>query len=330
MVVLYLLVVGLLHCHSAEAQLLCLGDQSCSKPFCPNTVVSYMCNTSVPHQFTRWTIPLQYCDGINATSLLLRQSALLNCGSQPVQRCGLFQAYNIPPVGDAPCTSSVLYVNITTGLNGSSIKCSMGNVSTEGSIGSITILVLSTPVQPSVTVTPGLHAVMIERASNGESSTYYTIILMGNGNLINRSLTNQTSSSFDGLPSDTAFNIAIVATNCAGNVTSDVNTRTLPLPPSNIMVQQELKNITTQLTISWTHMGGNVSQYNLISSSQGQNITSSTLVKDSCHGSRCTINQVVNATGGLYSVKIASINAAGIGPWSDPKQAVLSQPISQG
>ena len=123
------------------AQLICQGGQSCSGPFCPNTIVQYMCNISVPLTFTRWTIPVQQCGGVNTTSLLLRQTAQSSCGSQSLQ-CGLFEASNIPPVGDIPCTSSILSVNITSELNGSSVTCYSRNTSTQYLIGSATILVL--------------------------------------------------------------------------------------------------------------------------------------------------------------------------------------------
>ena len=66
--------------------------------------------------------------------------------------------------------------------------------------------------------------------------------------------------------------------------------------------------------------GGSVTQYNIMSSSQGYNVTSSPLVKDSCFESKCTSVQSVNTTGALYNAMIASINAFGVGPWSDPKQ----------
>ena len=63
-----------------------------------------------------------------------------------------------------------------------------------------------------------------------------------------------------------------------------------------------------------------MTQYNIMSSSQGYNVTSSPLVRDSCLRSKCSFTQSVKTTGALYDVTVASINAVGVGPWSDPKQ----------
>ena len=122
------------------AQLTCGGGQSCSGPFCPNTIVWYMCNISVPLTFTRWTIPVQQCGRVNTTFLLLPQTVQSSCGISSMQ-CGSFQASNIPPVGDIPCTSSILSVNITSNLNGTSIICYNSDTNTQYLIGSATILV---------------------------------------------------------------------------------------------------------------------------------------------------------------------------------------------
>ena len=110
-------------------------------PLCPNTIVQYMCNISVPRVFTRWTVPVQSCGGTDTTLLLLRQSAQSNCGSQSIP-CGLFRASNVPPVGDTPCTSSILYVNITQKLQGSLITCNSSDASAQYFVGSAKILVL--------------------------------------------------------------------------------------------------------------------------------------------------------------------------------------------
>ena len=63
-----------------------------------------------------------------------------------------------------------------------------------------------------------------------------------------------------------------------------------------------------------------MTQYNIMSSSQGYNVTSSLLVRDSCFELKCSFTQFVETTGTLYTVTMASINAVGVGPWSDPKQ----------
>ena len=115
------------------AQLTCPGGQSCSVPLCTNTVVQYMCNIYVPGQFTRWTVP--------CGSLLLPQAAGSTCGSQSRQ-CGLFEASNVPPIGDLPCMTSTLSVNIRPELNGSSIRCDSSNTTVQYIIGSTTIFVL--------------------------------------------------------------------------------------------------------------------------------------------------------------------------------------------
>ena len=66
--------------------------------------------------------------------------------------------------------------------------------------------------------------------------------------------------------------------------------------------------------------GGNVTGYQIMSSSGGYNVTASPLAKDSCLGSDCVYNQNVKTTGALYTVTMASINGGGVGPWSDPVQ----------
>ena len=117
------------------AQLTCPGGQSCSVPLCTNTVVQYLCNIYVPGQFTRWTVPC------GQSFLLLPQAAGSTCGSQSRQ-CGLFEASNTPPIGDLPCTLSILSVNIRPELNGSSIRCDSSNTTVQYFIGSATIFVL--------------------------------------------------------------------------------------------------------------------------------------------------------------------------------------------
>ena len=63
-----------------------------------------------------------------------------------------------------------------------------------------------------------------------------------------------------------------------------------------------------------------MTQYNIMSSSQRYNVTSSPLVRDSCLQSKCSFTHNVETTSALYDVTMASINAVGVGPWSDPKQ----------
>ena len=113
------------------AQLTCPGGQICSVPLCTNTVVQYLCNIYVPGQFTRWTVP--------QCNIQLLQTDY--CGSQSSQ-CGLFEASNVPPIGDLRCTTSILSVNIRPELNGSSIRCDSSNTTVQYFIGSATIFVL--------------------------------------------------------------------------------------------------------------------------------------------------------------------------------------------
>ena len=120
------------------AQLTCPGGQSCYVPLCPHTVVQYLCNIYVPGTSTRWTIPGQSC---GSNTLLLPQAAQSYCDSQSSQ-CGLFEASNVPPIGDVQCMISILLVNIRPELNGSSIRCYSSNTAVQNFIGSATILVL--------------------------------------------------------------------------------------------------------------------------------------------------------------------------------------------
>ena len=122
----------------AVAQLTCPGGQSCSVPLCTNTTVQYLCNINVPGTFTRWTVPVKSC---GSSFLLLPQAAQTNCDSQTSQ-CRLFEASNVPPIGDFPCMTSILSVNIRPELNGSSISCDSSNTTVQYFIGSATIFVL--------------------------------------------------------------------------------------------------------------------------------------------------------------------------------------------
>ena len=130
----------------AVAQLTCPGDQSCSVPLCTNNVVQYQCNIYVPGTFTRWTVSVQSC---GSNFLLLPQAAQTNCGSQSSQ-CGLFEASNVSPIGDSPCMTSILLVNIRPELNGSSIRCDSSNTTAQYFIGSATIFVLGELFQKCV------------------------------------------------------------------------------------------------------------------------------------------------------------------------------------
>eukprot|EP00731_Ephydatia_muelleri_P009891 Em0005g477a len=164
--------------------------------------------------------------------------------------------------------------------------------------------------QPSVSVAPGLYDLMVMWTPYRGSPTHYTITLMGAGSVVSSS-TNLTSTRFAGLLSDAAFSIAVVSINCAGNATTYVTTGTLPLPPTSIGVEQVPQSITTQLTITWTHVGGSVTQYNIMSSSQGYNVTSSPLVRDSCFELKCSFTQFVETTG-VITQQISAV-AVGVG-----------------
>ncbi|KAL5494244.1 hypothetical protein EMCRGX_G015535 [Ephydatia muelleri] len=188
-----------------------------------------------------------------------------------------------------PCNTSTLSFMMSPNLNGTLITCATATVA--GIIGSITLNSVAPPGQPSVTVAPGLYDLMVMWTPYGGSPTHYTITLMGAGSVVSSS-TNLTSTVFAGLPSDAAFSIAVVSINCAGSATTYVTTGTLSLPPTSIEVEQVPQSTTTQLTITWTHVGGSVTQYNILSSSQGYNVTSSPLVRDSCFQSGCNFTPI--------------------------------------
>ena len=101
--------------------------------------MQYVCNIYVPGTFTRWTVVF-YGSRTN-TSILLPQAAQSSCGSQSTQ-LGLFEASNVPPIGDLRCTTSILTVNISYELSGSSIRCDSSNTTDQYYIGSATIFVL--------------------------------------------------------------------------------------------------------------------------------------------------------------------------------------------
>ena len=104
-----------LQCHTAS------GD-NCTSSTCPNTVVNYTCT------ITDWTLPIGTCP-TNVFLDKIRQSQLVSgtCAAQLTSTCGPCRAYSIQSFDPTYCLSSILTVNITAAMNGSTLTCSNTN-----------------------------------------------------------------------------------------------------------------------------------------------------------------------------------------------------------
>ena len=130
------LVDTLLDLSVAGAQLTCQNGPICSKPLCPNTVVNYTCSVPATRSFTRWTVQ---CGG-NKTDLIVSYGFCTNSNPPP---CGPFVVENVPSADGSQCsTTSILSVNITSDLNGTSISCNNSDRNSQDFIGSVAVNVL--------------------------------------------------------------------------------------------------------------------------------------------------------------------------------------------
>ena len=108
-----------LPCHTAS------GD-NCTSSICPNTVVTYTCTISgTASGLTDWTLPTGTCPtNFVCDKIRLSQSAILGCQAVVTNTCGPYTASSLPPSDSTNCLSSILTVNITAAMNGSTVTCS--------------------------------------------------------------------------------------------------------------------------------------------------------------------------------------------------------------
>ena len=108
-----------LPCHTAS------GD-NCTSSICPNTVVTYTCTitSGTVAGYTDWTLPTGTCP-TNALPDKIRLSQLVSgsCSAVVSSTCGPYRASSIQSSDPTYCLSSILTVNITAAMNGSTLMC---------------------------------------------------------------------------------------------------------------------------------------------------------------------------------------------------------------
>ena len=116
-----------LSCHTAS------GD-NCTSSICPNTVVTYTCTitSGTPAGYTDWTLPTGTCPS-NTFPDKIRLSQLVSgsCSAQGqtgISTCGPYRASSIQSSDPIYCLSSILTVNVTAAMNGSTVTCSNTNL----------------------------------------------------------------------------------------------------------------------------------------------------------------------------------------------------------
>ena len=137
----------ILPCHTAS------GD-NCTSSICPNTEVNYTCTITngTAAGLTDWTLPTGTCTN-NTYTDKIRLSQFWNAGPCAAQgfgvpsMCGLYRASSIQLSSGSNCLSSILTVNITTAMNGSTVTCSntKSDISASTVVSMTTINVVGTP-----------------------------------------------------------------------------------------------------------------------------------------------------------------------------------------
>ena len=113
-----------LPCHTAS------GD-NCTSSICPNTVVTYTCTitSGTAAGLTDWTLPTGTCPtNFIRDKIRLSQSAIIGCPAAVSSTCGPYTASSLPPSDPIYCLSSILTVNVTAAMNGSTVTCSNTNL----------------------------------------------------------------------------------------------------------------------------------------------------------------------------------------------------------
>ena len=112
-----------LPCHTAS------GD-NCTSSICPNTVVTYTCTITrgTPAGYTDWILPNGTCP-TSAFRDKIRLSHYVSgfCAALATSTCGPYRASSILSSDPTYCLSSILTVNITAAMNGSTVMCNNTN-----------------------------------------------------------------------------------------------------------------------------------------------------------------------------------------------------------
>ena len=105
------------------------GD-NCTSSICPNTVVTYTCTiiSGTAAGYTDWTLPTGTCPS-NTFPDKIRLSQFVSglCSAQGqtgISMCGPYRASSIQSSDPIYCLSTILTVNITAAMNGSTVTCS--------------------------------------------------------------------------------------------------------------------------------------------------------------------------------------------------------------
>ncbi|KAL5500521.1 hypothetical protein EMCRGX_G012099 [Ephydatia muelleri] len=158
------------------------GD-NCTSSICPNTVVTYTCTINgTPGGITDWTLPTGTCPtNFVRDKIRLSQSAIIACPATANSTCGPYTAFSIQSSDPTYCLSSILTVNITAAMNGSTVMCSntlQSNASMSTVVSSATINVVGLPGHPNAvanTIGPGMVLVVVNPSTSGGLPTNYSV-----------------------------------------------------------------------------------------------------------------------------------------------------------
>eukprot|EP00731_Ephydatia_muelleri_P011460 Em0006g354a len=207
------------------------GD-NCTSSICPNTVVTYTCTISgAPAGYTDWTLPTGTCPS-NTFPDKIRLSQFVSglCSAQGqtgISMCGPYRASSIQSSDPIYCLSTILTVNITAAMNGSTVTCSntiLFNTSITAVVSLTTINVVGLPGAPNAvanTIGPGIVLVLVNPSSNGGLPTSYSVTISNSSYVYSNStpafLNGSAMVSYTGLTIGTNYTISAVAINCAGS-----------------------------------------------------------------------------------------------------------------
>ncbi|KAL5500561.1 hypothetical protein EMCRGX_G012145 [Ephydatia muelleri] len=199
-----------LPCHTAS------GD-NCTSSICPNTVVTYTCTitSGTAGGLTDWTLPTGTLDYV-----------WLNIPPAHVDLTQL-PAYSPLIAIHLYCLSSILTVNITAAMNGSTVTCYNTNYLNESIsilISLATINVAALPGHPNAvanTIGPDMVLVVVNPSSSGGLPTSYNVTISNSSYVYSNStsafLNGSAMVTFTGLTIGTTYTISAVAINCAGS-----------------------------------------------------------------------------------------------------------------
>ncbi|KAL5500536.1 hypothetical protein EMCRGX_G012114 [Ephydatia muelleri] len=248
--VTFLLICGIsgsstqsLPCHTAS------GD-NCTSSICPNTLVNYTCTiiNGTNASYTDWILPTGTCPS-NVVPDKIRLSQLVSgyCAAVANSTCGPYSASSIQSSDPTYCLSSILTVNITAAMNGSTVMCNNTNqfntsittivsMATINVVGSyldfepLGVLCLVTsarskglPGSPNVTKTigPDMVLVILNPSSSDGLPTSYNVTISNSSYVYSNStpafLNWSAMVTFTGLTNSTNYTISAVAINCAGS-----------------------------------------------------------------------------------------------------------------